>query len=109
MQCYLSDHGINYDCLAQDYGKAYALRGEDVQEHSTFSRLSLSSIVNGTNDSLAGIMLYTVLTVSYELDIQTDVKYTVERKQRELEYLEKMLIIHSETTTPCPYLDMVFF
>ena len=35
-------------------------------------------------------MLYTVLTVSYELDIQLDVKYTAERKQREQEFLEKM-------------------
>lgn len=57
---------------------------------SAYSRRTLSSIANGTNDSLAGVMLYTVLTISYELDIQMDVKYTVERKQRELEYLEKM-------------------
>ena len=59
-------------------------------KYSAFSRRTLSSIVNGTNDSLAGIMLYTVLTVSYELSIQTDVRYTAQRKQRELEYLEKM-------------------
>lgn len=57
---------------------------------SAFSRQTLSSIVNGTNDSLANIMLYTVLTISYELDITLDVRYTAARKQRELEFLEKM-------------------
>lgn len=59
-------------------------------KYSAFSRQTLSSIANGTNDSLAGVMLYTVLTVSYELGIQMGAKYTAQRKQRELEYLEKM-------------------
>lgn len=59
-------------------------------DYSTFSRQTISSIVNGTNDFLTHVMLYTVLTVSYELDIQLDVKYTAERKQREQEFLEKM-------------------
>lgn len=59
-------------------------------DYSTFSRQTISSIVNGTNDFLTHVMLYTVLTVFYELDIQLDVKYTAERKQREQEFLEKM-------------------
>ena len=81
-----SDFGKSVWSMLHESGHSIA----SYAKYSAFSRQTLSSIVNGTNDSLAHVMIYTVLTISYELDIELDVKYTAARKQRELEFLEKM-------------------
>ena len=81
-----SDYGKTVWSVLLASGCSIATYAKD----SAFSRQTLSSIVNGTNDSLAHVMIYTVLTISCELDIQLDIKYTAARKQCELEYLEKM-------------------
>ena len=81
-----SDFGKSVWSVLHESGCSIAAYAKD----SAFSRQTLSSIVNGTNDSLTHVMIYTVLTISYELDIELDVKYTAARKQRELEFLEKM-------------------
>lgn len=81
-----ADYGKSVWSVLDESGCSIAAYAKD----SAFSRQTLSSVINGTNDSLAHVMIYTVLTISYELDIQLDIKYTAARKQRELEFLEKM-------------------
>lgn len=81
-----SDYGKSVWIVLHESGCSIAAYAKD----SAFSRQTLSSVINGTNDSLANVMIYTVLTISYELDITLDVRYTAARKRRELEFLEKM-------------------
>ena len=81
-----SDYGKSVWSVLHESGCSITAYAKD----SAFSRQTLSSVINGTNDSLANVMIYTVLTISYELDITLDVRYTAARKRRELEFLEKM-------------------
>lgn len=81
-----SDYGKSVWIVLHESGCSIAAYAKD----SAFSRQTLSSVINGTSDSLANVMIYTVLTISYELDITLDVRYTAARKRRELEFLEKM-------------------
>ena len=73
--------GWKYVQKPSDFGKsAWSVLHESgcsiasYSKYSAFSRQTLSSVINGTNDSLANVMIYTVLTISYELDITLDVR-----------------------------------
>lgn len=69
-QRYLSEHGINYDSLAQDYGKAHALRGEDVQAMANLllrkqAALAFSSVAGAEYIEEKDLFVYDTLTDPY--------------------------------------------